>query len=89
MPRRLNVVCNPVVDRLVVLSGILDVFVDFGGVVRLGWAVPGAHVDTDGQAVREDLPSGLDVDVAARRRRVGVEMGVVGGELATEGCGRA
>ena len=33
--------CNPIVDRLVVLLGILDVFMDFLGVVRLARNVPG------------------------------------------------
>ena len=43
------------------------------------------HVDTDGEAIRVDLLRGLDVDVAARRGRRGVEAWVVRGELAAEG----
>ena len=64
---------------------VLDVLVHLRRVVRLAGAVPGAHVDADGQGVREQLLRGLDVDVVARRGRVGVELRVVRGELAAEG----
>ena len=42
-------------------------------------------MDADGEAVGIDLLRGLDVDVAARRGRRGVEAWVVRGELAAEG----
>ena len=89
VPGGLDVIRDPVVDGLVVLLGVLYVLDHLLRVVRFRGAVPGAHVDADGEAVGVDLLGRLDVDVAARRRGVGVEVRVVGGELATEGCGRA
>lgn len=86
VPRRLDVVRNPVVDRLVVLLGVLEVLMDLARVVRLGGAVPGAHVDAHSEAVGVDLLRGADVDVLARRRGGRVEVRVVRGELTAEGC---
>ena len=61
MPYRLDVVCNPVFDRLV------DALVHLAGVVRLGHGVPGTHVDADRKAVGVALLGGVDVDVPRRR----------------------
>ena len=85
VPGGLDVVGNPVVDGLVVLLGVLDVLVDLAGIVGLAGSVPGTHVDADGEAVGQELLRGPDVDVLARGGRVGVEVRVVGGELAAEG----
>ena len=85
MPRRLNMVRDPVVNRLVIVLAILDILMHLRRIVRVAGLVPGAHVDADGEAVREQLLRRLDVDVASIRRRVGVEARVVRGELATEG----
>lgn len=40
VPSGLDVVGNPIVDRLVVLLGVLDVLVDLGWVVYVTWLVP-------------------------------------------------
>ena len=85
MPRRLNMICDPVIDRLVVLLGVDDILVDLGRVVRLRRTVPGTHVDTDSERVREELLRGPDVDVLAGGWGTGVEVRVVRGELTTEG----
>ena len=85
MPRRLNMVRNPVVDRLVIVLAILDILMDLRRIVCIARLVPGAHVDTDGEAIWQELLRGPDVDVLAGGGRVGVEVRVVGGELAAEG----
>lgn len=46
--------------------------------------MPGAHVDADGEGVREQVLCGLDVDILARSGGVGVEVWVVRSKLATE-----
>lgn len=77
VPGGLDVVGDPVVDGLIVLLGVFDVLVNLGRVVRLTRAVPGAHVDADGEAVRKNLLRSLDVDVLAGSRRGRVEVRVV------------
>ena len=88
VPRRLDMVRNPVVDCLVVLGGVLDVLVHLRRVVHVAGLVPRAHVDADRQPVRVDLLRSPDVDVAARRGGVGVEARVVRRKLTAEGCER-
>lgn len=44
------------------------------------------HMDTDGEAIGVDLLSSLDVDVLAGSGRTRVEVGVMGGQFAAEGC---
>ena len=78
-------ICDPVVDRLVVILGVLDILMHLRRIVCVAGLVPGAHVDADGEAVGQELLRGPDVDVLAGGGRVGVEVRVVGGELAAEG----
>ena len=85
MPEPDQLTRNPVINGLVVLRGVFDVLVYLARVIWLRRPVPCAHVDADGEAVREQLLRRLDVDVASSRWRVGVEARVVRGELATEG----
>ena len=77
---------DPVVDRCIVLLRVLDVLVHLGRVVRLAGTVPRAPVDADGEPVREQLLRGPDVDITTRRGRGRVEVRVVRGKLAAEGC---
>jgi membrane-bound ClpP family serine protease len=44
VPSCLNVIGDPVVDGLVVLLGVLDVFVDLVSIVGLRWTVPGTFL---------------------------------------------
>ena len=76
---------NPVVDGLIVLFGVYDIIVDFVRVIRLAGFVPCAHVDTDSEAVRQQLLRGLDVNVFGCRRGGGMEVRVVRSKLATVG----
>lgn len=84
VPGRLDVISDPVVDRLVVLLGVHDIIMHLLRIVRVAGLVPRAHVDPDRQAVREKLLCGLKVDVVARRGRVRVEVRVMRGELTAE-----
>ena len=86
VPRRLDVVRDPVVDRLVVRGRVLDVLVHLRRVVRLRGGVPRAHVDAHRQPVREQPLRGLQVDVASGCWGVRVEARVVRGQLAAECC---
>lgn len=47
--------------------------------------VPGTHMNSDSESVREHLLRGPDINVPRGGGRGGVEVGVVGGQLATEG----
>jgi hypothetical protein len=86
VPGGLDVVGDPVVNRLVVLRSVGDVLVHLVGVVRLGGNVPGTHMDADGETVGVDLLGGLNIDVLRRGRRRRVEARVMRGELATVRC---
>ena len=102
VPCRLDVVCNPVIDGLVILLRVHDIFVDLRGVVRLAGDVPGTyaslntstggkiqrhtHMDTNGKAIGVDLLSSLDIDILSRGRRCRVEAWMMRSELATVRC---
>ena len=75
---------DPIVDSLIVLLRVLDIFMDLRGIVGLARAVPCAHMNTDSKAIGEDLLRSLDIDIQARRGRGRVEVWMVGGELTTE-----
>lgn len=77
---------NPIINRLVVFFCVLDIFVYLGSIVGFRGLVPGTHVNTDGKAIREELLCGLDIDVLRNSWRRRMEMGVMRGQLTTEGC---
>ena len=87
MPKNINKghTGNPVVDSLIVLFGIYDIIVDFVRVIRFAGFVPCAHVNTDSEAVRQQLLRGLDVNVSGCRRGGRMEVRVMRSKLATEG----
>ncbi len=87
MPSSLDVVSNPIINGLVIFCAVLDIIVDLVGIVRLAWPVPGAHMNSDGQTVGEELLRGLDVNILGYSSRSGVEVGMVGSELSSVCCG--
>lgn len=85
MPGSLNMVRDPVVDSLIILLRVLDVLVDLRGIKGFSGAMPGTHVNADGESIRKNLLRGLDINIPACGRRGRVEVWMMGGELATEG----
>lgn len=86
VPGSLNVVRDPVIDSSIILFRVCDVLVNLRGVEGLSRAVPSAHVNADGESIGEDLLGGLNINVSACGGRGRVEVWMVRGELATEGC---
>lgn len=85
MPGSLDVIGDPIINGLVVFFGVRNVLVHLGRVVCITWLVPCTHVDSHGKTVGEDFLGCLEIDILARRRRVGMEMRMVRRELSAEG----
>jgi len=85
VPGSFDMVCNPVINGLIVFLAILDVLVNFFGVINFTRFMPRSHVNSDSESVGKRILGRLDVDILTSSRGCRVEAWMMGSELSTEG----